>query len=248
VSILLDTKGALAIQTISLSLFRFTNRRERLWAFTQMGFARLSLRKIKGMQFYKLCGSGTGEGFSPRPNWGVYTLLATWPDIATARRAIETESIFTRYRRHAAESYTLFLRATSSRGHWSRNQPFETTGTPGHGPIAALTRATIKPSTLLKFWRHVPDISAMIGRDPNVCFKIGMGEVPWLHQITFSIWPNERAMANFARHNGPHANAIKDVRAGDWFAEELYARFQILEEIGTWEGRRSLTVLEQDAA
>lgn len=213
-----------------------------------MGFARFTLRKIKGMQFHKLCGTGTGEGFSPKPNWGVYTLLATWPDAETARQALEKEAFFTRYRRHASESYTLFLRATSSRGQWSRRQPFEPLGDSGPGPIAALTRARIKPSILLKFWRHVPNISAMIGRNPNVRFKIGMGEVPWLHQITFSIWPNERAMANFARKHGPHAKAIKDVRAGEWFAEELYARFEILEEIGTWEGTRPLATLEQDAA
>ena len=214
-----------------------------------MGFARLSLRKIKGMQFHKLCGTGTGEGFTPTPNWGVYTLLATWPDTETARQAIDNASFFRRYHSHAAESCTLLMRATSSRGRWSRRQPFEASGAhPTDGPIAALTRATIKPRILLKFWQHVPNISAMIGTDPNVSFKIGMGEVPLLHQITFSIWPDERAMADFARRDGPHARAIKDVRAGDWFAEELYARFEIIDEIGTWEGVSPLAHRALDAA
>ncbi len=213
-----------------------------------MGFARFSLRKIKGIEFYKLCGTGTGEGFNPKPNWSVYTLLATWPDATTAKQAIDKETFFTRHRKHASESCTLLLRATSSRGHWSRRQPFETVGDAKSGPIAALTRATIKPLILMKFWKHVPNISAMIGTDPNVRFKIGMGEVPWLHQITFSIWPDEKSMANFARKEGPHARAIKDVRAGDWFAEELYARFEILDEIGTWEGKRPLARLAVDAA
>jgi len=87
----------------------------------------------------------------------------------------------------------------------------------------------------------------MIGTDPNVRFKIGMGEVPWLHQITFSIWPDEHAMANFARRDGPHAQAIKAVREENWFAEELYARFEILDEIGTWEGKPPLANLIVDA-
>ncbi len=213
-----------------------------------MGFARFSLRRIKGIEFYKLCGTGTGEGFNPKPNWSVYTLLATWPDVATAKQAIDKETFFTRHRKHASESCTLLLRATSSRGQWSRRQPFETIGKASSGPIAALTRATIKPLILMKFWKHVPNISAMIGTDPNVRFKIGMGEIPWLHQITFSIWPDEKSMANFARKEGPHARAIKDVRAGDWFAEELYARFEILDEIGTWEGKRPLARLAVDAA
>ena len=89
----------------------------------------------------------------------------------------------------------------------------------------------------LHFWRRVPDISAVIGADPNVSFKIGIGEVPLLHQVTFSIWPDAEAMAAFARHDGPHARAIAAVRSGDWFREELYARFAVIGARGTWEGR-----------
>jgi spheroidene monooxygenase len=63
--------------------------------------------------------------------------------------------------------------------------------------------------------------------DPNVMFKIGIGEVPWMQQVTFSIWPDARTMAEFARHDGPHARAIKAVRDGGWFREELYARFRV---------------------
>ena len=109
---------------------------------------------------------------------------------------------------------------------------------------AALTRATIKPSVLTRFWGQVPDISRVIGDDPNVAFKIGIGEVPWLHQVTFSIWPSAQAMANFARKDGPHARAIKAVRAGNWFREELYARFAVTGEHGSWEGGSPLAHLE----
>ena len=112
------------------------------------------------------------------------------------------------------------------------------------GPIAALTRATIKPRILTRFWGRVPDISRMIGADPNVVFKIGIGEVPMLHQVTFSIWPSAREMAAFARTNGPHAEAIRAVREGAWFREELYARFSILGDSGTWGGVSPLSRLE----
>ena len=138
------------------------------------------------------------------------------------------------------------MRTTSARGNWSRRQPFKTDGNSGTGPIAALTRATIKPMILLNFWKRVPNISAMIGTDRNVRFKIGMGEVPWLHQITFSVWPDERTMADFARRDGPHARAIRAVRDGNWFAEELYARFEIIDETGTWEGKSPLTRMTAD--
>ena len=95
----------------------------------------------------------------------------------------------------------------------------------------------------------MPDISAVIGSDPNVMFKIGIGEVPWLHQVTFSIWPDAETMAAFARDRaGPHAKAIQAVRDGNWFREELYARFAVIDSVGTWEGRDPLSMTERTAA
>ena len=60
--------------------------------------------------------------------------------------------------------------------------------------------------------------------------------MPWFHQVTFSIWPDTHSMANFARKDGPHARAIKAVREGQWFSEELYARFHIVGTDGSWNG------------
>ena len=66
----------------------------------------------------------------------------------------------------------------------------------------------------------------------NALFKIGLAEVPFLQSVTFSIWENEEDMNKFARKRGPHAEAIKAVREGKWFSEELYARFNIIKQIG----------------
>ena len=68
--------------------------------------------------------------------------------------------------------------------------------------LAALTRATIKPKIMLKFWSKVPAISKVIGNDKNVLFKMGLGEIPWFHQVTFSIWPNAKTMAETIMSNG----------------------------------------------
>ena len=52
-------------------------------------------------------------------------------------------------------------------------------------------------------------------------------------------------MAAFARDMaGPHAQAIKAVRDGNWFREELYARFHILGDSGTWGGVHPLERLQ----
>ena len=66
--------------------------------------------------------------------------------------------------------------------------------------------------------------------------KIGLGETPWLQQVTFSVWPDATAMDRFARA-GPHAGAIAAARRNGWFAEELYARFAVIGRSGAWEGR-----------
>ena len=231
-------------QTTTISFFRFARWRDRAWALGMMGSARLAMPRVPDLQFWKLCGSGTGEGFTPVPNTAVYAILCTWPDAETARARLSEAQIFQRYRSRATESWTIFLASVSARGEWSGKQPFSPVSEPNSGPIAALTRATIKPGILHRFWGRVPDISKMIGSDPNVLFKIGIGEVPWLHQVTFSIWPGTAEMAAFARENGPHAAAIKAVRDGAWFREELYARFAIQGDSGTWGGTSPLAGLD----
>ncbi len=236
--------GRVAIQTVSLSFFRFGSPMARLWALTQMGAARFTLPRTPDIGFWKLLGSGTGEGFTPIPNTTIYAILATWPDEETARKSLSTAPTYKRYCKWAEENWTVFLAATSVRGAWSNSTPFEQSATETSGPLAALTRATIKPSIAAKFWKRVPDISDMIGADPNVIFKIGVGEVPWLHQVTFSIWPNKHAMAEFARRDGPHARAISAVRGGSWFREELYARFRILGTHGMWDGSDPLMQMQ----
>lgn len=200
-----------------------------------MGLARPAMARIRGIGFWKLCGSGSGVGFTPIPNLGVYAILATWPDIETANRQTQHAIPFQRYRARAAKSWTVALSPISVRGAWSGKTHFTETVTETNGALAALTRATIKPGILGRFWKRVPDNSKVIGQDVNVLFKIGVGEVPWLHQVTFSIWPDAQAMEGFAR-TGHHAEAIRAVRAENWFSEELYARFAVLSDRGTWNG------------
>ncbi|MFN3970433.1 MAG: spheroidene monooxygenase [Gemmobacter sp.] len=231
------------MQTVTLSLFRFGGLWDRLWVLGQMGAARIDFLRMREAEFWKLCGSGTGEGFTPRPNTAVWAILACWPDLATARDRVAKAPVYARWRARAAEDWTVFLSPQTARGAWAGAAPFRPAPDDTPGPLAALTRATVRPAHLRQFWARVPDISAVIGADPNVAFKIGIGEVPMLHQVTFSIWPDAAAMANFARGDGPHGRAIAAVREHGWFREELYARFRILGAQGQWEGGNPLARL-----
>ncbi|MEP3843748.1 MAG: spheroidene monooxygenase [Paracoccaceae bacterium] len=230
-------------QVVSLSFYRFGTFRSSLWAFAMMGLARGPLGRIPGIGFWKLCGSGSGEGFTPRPNTSVYAILATWPDARAAQDSVQNADIFRRYRTKACESWTVFMTTDTARGKWSGQTPFTPSPAAHAGPLAALTRATLRPRMLTKFWARVPNISTVIGKDPNVVFKMGIGEVPWMQQVTFSIWPDTKSMTHFAR-TGPHAEAIKAVRADGWFKEELYARFTLISDSGTWGGTSPLQELD----
>ena len=233
-------------QIVSLSFFRFTGWRARAWALWMMGAARLPLARTPDIGFWKLCGSGIGHGFTPTANPSVIAILATWPDETTARSRIADSGLWRRYRSRAAEHWSVFLSPQTTRGNWSGVEPFSPETEPFSGPLAALTRASIRPAILRRFWGRVPPISDLIGANRDVIFKIGIGEIPLLHQVTFSIWPSKAAMDAFAR-TGPHAEAIRAVRSEGWFAEELYARFAVRSDLGTWGGRSPLDRLEEAA-
>lgn len=223
-----------AIQIVTLSLYRFDTPWNKAWAFVMMGLARFELYRTPHLKFWKLLGSGTGEGFTPIPNWGVYAILCVWDDRVLGRRAYDRHPLFARYKRHSAQAATLFLEAFSTRGEWSGHRPFSIRTQEDDGPVAILTRATVRWSKIVNFWKHAPAISERIGANPDVLFKIGLGEVPLRQQLTFSIWQNVNDMAQFAHSNGAHKAAIECVRSGRWFKEELYARFNITEIEGHW--------------
>ena len=96
------------INVVTLSLFRFPSLATRLWVLGQMGAARLSFMRMPQVGFWKLCGSGTGQGFTPKPNFGVWAILATWPDAATARACVDQAlEVFERKRGHLLEELRL---------------------------------------------------------------------------------------------------------------------------------------------
>lgn len=233
-------------QTVSLSFFRFAGPLSRAWALVMMGAARLPLARTPDIGFWKLCGSGKGFGFSPTLNPSVIAILAVWPDAETAQDRINNAPVFAKYRQKAAEDWTVFLTPTSVRGAWDGQTPFASQTDQSTGPMAALTRAAIRRRIIPQFWKRVPDISQVIGTEADVTFKIGIGELPLIDQITFSIWPSKSAMDAFAR-TGPHGDAIKAVRTGDWFSEELFARFAVHSDRGTWNGTSPLAQLKAAA-
>ncbi len=226
-----------------LSVFRFDRVWDRSWALGQMLAARRPLARLEGLRFYKQFGSGSGNGFVPVPNTAVWGLLTTWPNLDHARRQWRRAPVFQRYRDHATEAVTLFLKPIRSWGQWDGQAPFgDGVLEPDdpHGPVAVITRASVKLRCLPQFWRHAPGIDRAVGASDGVLFHVGLGDVPLVHQVTVSVWRSPTAMKDFAYGLGPHRDAVRAMRAGKWFKEELFARFRVLDSDGTWQGRDPL--------
>ncbi|MEM1364425.1 MAG: spheroidene monooxygenase [Pseudomonadota bacterium] len=223
------------MQTVTVSLFRFEGVAAKLWAFSQMGFARPALAKTPALQFFKMMGTGAGAGFSTKPNFGVYTIMCLWPSEDVAREQLQHSKVLGRYRAKASETATVFLRPTSCRGAWDGAPPFQIQpGVEQALPVVAMTRATLKKRHLRRFWSLVPAISDRAEFDEKRHFMIGMGEVPWLHQVTFSFWETQEAMKAFSIDSDTHGVAVKRAYTEGWFSEYMFARFNLLSIEGNW--------------
>lgn len=231
---------------VSLSFYRFRGVWPRFWAFTQMQLARGPMARTPGIRFSRTLGTGSGDGFDPWPNFSVYAHLATWDGEDQAREALESAPVFTRHRRMAQESWTLFLAPSRAKGRWGGVQPFELAAQANPrpasltGPVAVLTRATIRPRCMPAFWRSVPAVSRATRDHSGLRFKIGLGELPFAQLMTFSLWDDEESIRRFAYAHGAHHQTLKRAHAAGWFTEDLFARFRVVDAIGTWAGVRPL--------
>lgn len=233
----------LSDQITTLTLLRFDGLANKAWAFTQMG--RMTgwplenpLMDVPGLRFGRLLGSGGGNGFAIRPNFGVYAWLGHWDDRASADDFHRSHPWFQKTKHRTSGRATFFLRPTMTHGEWGGQKPF----TPAPeaydpaGPVAVITRATIRTRKLPDFWRYVPKTSASIYDQPARLLSVGVGEYPIFMQATFSVWTSGKAMQDFAYKSDHHKEAVKLTRERNWYKEEMFTRFQVLEMEGEWEG------------
>lgn len=227
-------------EIVTMSLFRYSGWQRRWQAFRQMGIQPGSLHRAEGLKQAKLLGSGAGNGFSIKPNLGVYALLAIWEDEAAARSFMKENDWWLLNQERTDEHYTVFMRTAVVHGSWGGEQPFELATTYDiKAPVAVITRATIRLRHVAGFWRFVPAVSARAKDRPGQRLSIGIGEWPLFMQATFSIWDSSKAMMDYAYQNPYHKEVIQKTRELGWYKEELFARFLPYAQTGNWEGKES---------
>jgi hypothetical protein len=105
------------------------------------------------------------------------------------------------------------------------------------GPVASVTRARIVLRRLPTFWRSVPPVSTDLRQVDGLRLAVGIGEAPVGLQGTFSLWDSPAAVTAFAYRRAPHVEAVRRTGELGWYAEELFARFAVLDVDGTFAGR-----------
>ncbi|WP_182526827.1 monooxygenase [Nocardioides dongkuii] len=210
-------------------------------ALGRMATGRRALRDVPGLRFAKLLGTGSARTFTPRDadphHWA---LLTVW-DGADAADAWAASPLLRSWSASSHEQLRVRMRPLGSRGRWSGVDPFGGAVTSSDdrwtGPVAAVTRARLRPTRALSFWRAVPPVVTDLAGSPGLRLAVGVGEAPVGLQGTFSIWDSAAALVDFAYRRPAHRAAVEQTEPSRWYAEELFARLAVLEVEGTYEGR-----------
>jgi hypothetical protein len=200
-------------------------------AIVFMAINKIQLKKLPGISFVKMLGTGKGESFTPKDadptRWGILVTVSE-NQISNLDKSFVIRS----WQKICKKEYRVILKPISSHGFWSRKQPFSVEKFDWSAKIAAVTRARIVWRKNVIFWRAVPPVTESLHQSPGLLNAIGIGEAPIGLQGTFSVWKDAASLRDFAYKGKAHSEAIKATSAQQWYSEELFARFAVIEERG----------------
>jgi hypothetical protein len=207
------------------------------WAgFLSMALFRLPLWISGKIKFYKLMGCGRNGTFDKTPDWRQWALLTIG---SSDDAGYQPAFILFWWKIFGVEKWELQLAPIEGHGTWDGKAVFGNLPkqTDYEGPIGILTRATIRPSKLGQFWSHVDAIAQQMANAEGFVTSVGIGEVPWIKQATFSIWESKDNMRQFAYKMKEHAEVVKKTHQEKWYSEDLFVRFKPLKSTGSLNGK-----------
>ena len=215
---------------------------KRTWGWLRLAQGGSALKQLAGLVFAKVMGSGHEGGFGLRPSPSHQGLVLMFKTQTQANSFLQSETA-QHYKQNAREWFSATLMIDSSRGSWNQTE-WQTTVLNDAGvtcsnrdelPVATLTRASIRSTSAMAFWRFAPAAQTDLQHAPGCLLAMGLGEAPLLRQCTFSIWKDTASMVSYAQ-SGAHLAAIQAAYKHAFFSESMFVRMRVLSMDGVWHG------------
>lgn len=191
------------------------------------------------LRFYKLMGSGKNGTFDIWPDFNQWALMVFYEadqfsenDLGSLSKKAVGKFVLGWWTFFKVNTRVFLLEPYTGHGTWDGQSfvnPKEKNPDP-EGKIAVLTRASIRLTRLKQFWQAVPSTAEKLEENRGFIYSIGIGEIPFIKQATFSVWQSIDDMKAFAYKKMAHQDVIRRTRKEDWYSEEMFLRFKILED------------------
>ncbi len=210
----------------------FTFNKNKFWMFKMMGAYTLNknLLNFSGLNFIKLLGTGSRDGFSLIPDFSSYVMISSWENDLFRKSFFDENEIINEIISKSSKRVQIKIDPYNYTGSWNGINPFKNNSSYNGGKILVITRARVRFNKLINFIINTSLAAKSIKSFQGADFYKGVGELPIIEQATISIWKNEQSMKDYAYSDRNHLKIISKARKDRWYSEELFVRCNILSQ------------------
>jgi len=211
-------------------------------AFTALGVQRFTMKRVEGLEFVRVLGTGRGSATTASVQPERTALFCVWRNDADLSRFVDERFSDVGDAHAVREAWHVGLHSAGGHGTWRGRAVPEliehaAPGSAETGPLIVLTRANVRLASWRRFHRAGVAVDEQLQSAAGLRAVVGVGELPVGSLATFSVWDSMEAMRNFAVRTDRHRDVVARTRRENWYGEEMFARFVPYRSAGTWDGR-----------